>query len=301
MSRSSIAGAFLLGTAAILFLFPAPAQADIGKDLGVLKSVVDARLAGGTLDRKQEKAAGRILQAIEKADVGLLRAKYLKKVAAVLKRTDQAIAKSVDLEDRDADLLDSLILAVTDHRAAAVRVRDVLFLEKSEKKIAGIVVKGDAKVTKAGAQLTNGKQAKSYGKAAGQFIKAEEKGLKLRQKEIDDGLVVFEVLSTSIDVSSTLAPGDLITVTFNLEVDPGRLQNPAAEILDAQGGQIPFGSLPSPSGDGTIMMLQADFPPGAADYTLKLHGQDSPIGDSLVSLDGVPLKLSVTRTFSVAP
>ena len=300
MTFSRLSSGLLVGIAALLIL--GPVTAGVAEDLTALRAVVNGQITGGALDAKQLKAADKVLTAIDKAEaVATEPKKYHKKVAKVLARTDQAEKKGVDLGTAPADLLSSMILDVEDVRAQAVRFRDTLVVDKNARKIANLVAKGDTKVLKAEAKETSGKKAKTYAGAGGQFQKGVEQGVKLRQKEIDSGVVTLEVTGHSLESNPQLMLGQKIEVAFSLEIDAGSAVFPQVELVDSQGNPASFTTEPSTDGDQKKVLISPDVPPDPAQYTLIIHGLDTQAGVIFESIGGVPLNETLSVTFSLVP
>jgi hypothetical protein len=285
---------FLIGT--FLLAMGAPAGADVGEELASLKANAEAQVAGGALEKKASKATTKLLKAIDKAEaIDTDPAKYLKKVAAVLKKADKAAGKGVDFGAADDDLLMAVEDAVDDQRDVAVVARDGLYLEKDTNKVAKKIAKGDAKVTKADGAPTAGKKANSLAKAFKQYVKAQSLGTKLRQKEIDKGLVVFDVVTTTLDSSSVYDPGTGIQIEFNLEVNPDQIRN-LIRVTDGQGLELTLDVIPQGPTELTVFVL--DPLQQGTDYSLEIPGEDTQPGAAAASIDGVFLLTTYAKSFT---
>ena len=126
----------ILATLTGILLLVSPARGDVANELTGLKTDVEARIAGGTLDAAQTKALEKILTAIGKAEAieGNL-PKYLKKVAGVVKKVEGALRKGVNVTPHLADIRDAVDNTVADLKARTGDAAAVLVVEKHRQKI----------------------------------------------------------------------------------------------------------------------------------------------------------------------
>jgi hypothetical protein len=291
-----------LAVLSLVTLFATSASAGIPEELTAVRDAANGLLTGGTLEKAATKATEKVIAAVDKAEAFADdEVKYVKKAAAVLKKTDAAQKKGADLTVSAGGLLQALIDDSASKREDAVQAQNSLFIDKDKIKVGKTITKGDAKETKAVQKETNGSKGKLYAAASKLFVKARNDGVKLREKEIDKGLVVLEIVSTSLDASPSLVIGEFIEVEFNLPMDPGAIGGSSISVA-AVGSeeQVPTQAEPPFVPDENrinIFVAPDQLVPGQS-YVLTIHGLDSDAGEVLESREGIPLKETFTIQFT---